>query len=472
MKRRNFLYQATCASVGYTTLFSTLFNLRAIGSAASLNFVDSCTDYRALVCFVMNGGNDSYNMLVPFDGGEYTDYANTRSNLALGNGQNGTPAELLEITPNTSQNRTLAVHHKLAGLKNLFDNGEAAFIANIGSLAQPIADTTEYYSGTKNVPLGLYSHSDQQKHWQTANPMLRTGTGWGGKIADLMDTATCNNTVSINISLSGTNVFQSGVDAFSYVISPYNGSIGINNYGNGNGFYNLRDAAVDNMLDHNYQESFKNAYASEVKNANDTHLLFSSSIDQVNLATTFGTTNLEKSFEMIAKTIAAANMPGTGLSTMKRQIFYVDMGGFDVHDEVIESQAASFEVIDAALVAFNAAMKELNVNDKVTTFSVSEFARTLSSNGQGSDHGWGGNVFAMGGAVNGKEVYGTYPDLVLNSSLELGGGVYIPQTSADEYFAELALWFGVAKTELPLIFPNIGEFYDITSASNPLGLLA
>lgn len=472
MKRRNFIRQASCAAVGYTTLFSTLFNLKSISAAASLNFADSCTDYRALVCFVMNGGNDSFNMLTPFSGGEYTDYANTRTDLALGNGQNGTPNELIEIVPTTSQNRTLAMHHSLSGLKGLFDNEEVAFIANIGSLAQPIANRTEYYSGTKNIPLGLYSHADQQKHWQTANPMFRSATGWGGKIADLMDTVTCNNTVSMNISLSGTNVFQAGNDSFSYVISPVNGSIGINNYGNGNSFYNLRDAAIDNMLDHNYQDAFKNAYTGEVKNANDTHLLFSGAIDQVNLATTFGTTNLEQSFEMIAKTIAAANMTGNGLSNMKRQIFYVDMGGFDVHDEVLQSQEQSFTVINDALVSFNAAMKELNVNDKVTTFSVSEFGRTLSSNGQGSDHGWGGNVFAMGGAVNGKEVYGTYPDLVLNSSLELGGGVYIPQTSADEYFAELALWFGVAKTELPLIFPNIAEFYDITSPSGPLGLMS
>ncbi len=472
MKRRNFLYQASCASVGYTTLFSTLFNLKSIGAAASLNFVDSCNDYRALVCFVMNGGNDSFNMLTPFSGTEYTDYANTRTDLALGNGQNGTPNELIEIDPTTSQGRTLAMHHSLSGLKTLFDNEELAFVANIGSLAQPIADVAEYYSGTKNIPLGLYSHSDQQMHWQTANPMIRTGIGWGGKIADLLDTTTCNNTVSVNISLSGTNVFQAGNDSFSYVISPYDGSIGIQNYGNGNTFYNLRDAAINNMLDHNYQDAFKNAYKLEVKHANDTHLLFSGAIDQVNLATTFGDTQLEKSFEMIAKTIAAANLPGNGLSNMKRQIFYVDMGGFDVHDEVLVSQEQSFTVINAALMSFNAAMKEINLNDKVTTFSVSEFGRTLSSNGQGSDHGWGGNVFAMGGAVNGKEVYGTYPDLVLNSSLELGGGVYIPQTSADEYFAELALWFGVAKSELPLIFPNIGEFYDITSPTTPIGLMA
>lgn len=477
MKRRSFLYQSSCAAVGYTTLFSTLFNLKAISSAVSVNSsVDDCAEYRALICFSMNGGNDSFNMLAPYTGTEYDQYSTIRTDLALGNGANGTPQELLEITadPNdTPFDRTMAMHHKLDGLKTLFDGGEVAFLANIGSLAEPIANTTEYYSGTKNVPLGLYSHADQQKHWQTANPMNRVGLGWGGKIADMIETQSCNNTVSVSISLDGTNTFQAGNGTFSYVISPYNGSIGIQNYGSGGTFYSLRDAAVDNVLDHSFQDAFKNAYAGEVKDANDTHLLFSGAVNNMTFSTvTFGTTRLEKSFEMIAKTIKAANTTGNALNQMKRQIFYVDMGGFDVHDEVINSHETSFTMINDALVAFNTAMKEINVNDKVTTFSISEFGRTLSSNGQGSDHGWGGNAFVMGGAVNGRKIYGSYPDLVFNSNIELGGGVYIPQISADEYFAELALWFGVTKTELPIIFPNISEFYDVMSPNNPIGLMA
>ena len=471
MKRRSFIQQASCAAVGYTTLFSTLFNLKSISASAMSNsFVNDCAEYRALVCLMMSGGNDSYNMLIPFDGPAYTEYAATRGDLALGNGLNGTPNEITEINPNTSQGRTLGMHHSMVGMKSLFDSGELAFMANIGALAEPIANTTEFYSGTKNIPLGLYSHSDQQVHWQTARPMERTGLGWGGKIADMIDTVNCNNTVSVNISLNGTNVFQAGNNSFSYVISPYDGSIGIQNYGNGGTFYNLRDAAMNNILDHNYQDAFKNAYSGEIKNANDTHLLFSSAINQVTLNTTFGESRISKSFEMIAKTIAAANMQ-TGLSPMKRQIFFVDIGGFDTHDEVFNSHVNLFSQIDEALTSFNAAMKETSLNDKVTTFSISEFGRTLSSNGMGSDHGWGGNVFVMGGAVNGKEVYGSYPDLGYGTEIEIGGGVYIPQLSADQYFAELALWFGVPKTDLALIFPNIGEFYDVMSPNPPIGFL-
>jgi len=469
MKRRSFI-QNSCAALGYTTLYSTLFNLKSISAAASATAMfNDCDDYKAMICFSMNGGNDSFNMLVPFEKSPdttdtpYDDYVNIREDLAM------PLSQLLELDPNTPGDRLLSLHENLSGLKDIFDQGDLAFISNVGSLVQPVENATQFYSDTVNVPLGLYSHSDQQQHWQTARPQERTGYGWGGKIAEMIDTVNCNNTVSVSISLAGTNVFQAGQNSFSYVISPTNGSIGIRNYGDGGTFNNLKDAALDNMLDHNYQEAFKNAYVDEVKNANDTHLLFSSAIDQVTLTNTFGESRLEKSFEMIAKTIRAANSP-TSLSQMKRQVFYVDLGGFDVHDEVLQSQVELYTMINSALSTFYQEMNDAGLNDKVTTFAISEFGRTLTSNGYGSDHGWGGNVFVMGGSVKGKDIYGTYPDLVLNSSLDLGGGVYIPTTSADEYFAELAMWFGVPKTELPLIFPNISEFYDIYGQDTPLGL--
>lgn len=464
MKRRSFI-QNSCKALGYTTLYSTLFNLKAIGAAAAANSaVGDCDEYKALICFTMNGGNDSFNMLVPYSGDPYTEYAATRGDLAM------PTSDLIPITSEIALDRELSVHEALGGMKNIYDSGDCAFIANIGSSVQPIANIDEYYDPNFIKPLGLYSHSDQQKHWQTGTPTQRTGTGWGGKIAEMIDTANCNNTISVNVSLSGTNVFQAGNNSFSYVISPYNGSIGIRNYGGGGTFNNLRDAAMDNMLDHNYQDAFKNAYVDEVKNANDTHILFSSSVDSVTLSNTFGESRLEKSFEMIAKTIRAAN-GATPLNNMKRQIFYVDLGGFDVHDEVLNTQNELYTEINAALTTFHQEMIDAGLNDNVTTFSMSEFGRTLTSNGQGSDHGWGGNVFLMGGKVNGSSVYGTYPDLATGTSIDLGGGVYIPSTSADEYFAELALWFGVPKTELPILFPNIGNFYDIYSPESPLGLM-
>ncbi len=457
--------------MGYTTLFSTLTNLKSIAAVANFNSsIGDCDDYKALICFSMRGGNDSFNLLTPFkDSGEtdtqYDVYSAMRTDLALGLN------DLTELTVNNPLNGRLAIPNYINGMKTMYDEGDLAFLANVGSLVVPIANRDEYYTEIAK-PLGLYSHSDQQMHWQTANPAVRTNKGWGGLMSEMTNQSSCNTAVSVNISLNGTNVFQTGNDAFSYVIHHTNGSTGIRNYGNGGGFNNARDMAMDNILDHDFQDAFKNAYVSTIKDSNDTHLLFSSSIDSVNLTQTYGDSRLEQSFAMIAKTILAANS-STPLSNMKRQIFYVDLGGFDVHDEVLVSQQDSLTLINSALSSFRQEMITAGLHDKVTTFSISEFGRTLTSNGQGSDHGWGGNQFLMGGAVNGNKVYGEYPaDLNYNSSLELGGGVYIPTMSADMYFAELALWFGVPKTDLPIILPNISEFYDIFSNENPLGLLS
>ncbi len=469
MKRRNFI-KNSCAAMGYTTLFSTLTNLKGIAAAANFNSsIDDCDDYKALICFSMNGGNDSFNLLTPFkDSNEsntqFDVYGEMRSDLALGLG------DLTELNVNNPLNGRLAIPNYINGMKSIYDSGDLAFLTNVGSLVTPITDRDHYYTDVAK-PLGLYSHADQQKHWQTANPAVRTGTGWGGLMADMTNQSSCNSVVSINISLNGTNVFQTGDEAFSYVIHPTNGSTGIRNYGNGGTFNNLKDAALDNILDHDFQDAFKNSYVSKIKESNETHLLFSSSIDSVNLTQSYGESRVEQSFAMIAKTIMAANS-STPLNNMKRQVFFVEMGGFDVHDEVLASQEASFTLINNALTAFREEMIQAGLNDKVTTFSISEFGRTLTSNGQGSDHGWGGNVFAMGGSVNGNKVYGTFPELNTNSSLEIGGGVYIPTMSADLYFAELALWFGVNKLDLPMLFPNIGEFYNINDPVSPLGLLS
>lgn len=469
MKRRKFI-QHGCAVLGYTTLFSNLINLKTISAAISSSVLaGDCDDYKALICFSLTGGNDSFNMLTPYKsegdtGTAYDAYAGVRDDLALG------LDDLIEIESNIDQGRRLSVHKGLHDLKDIYDQGDLAFISNIGSLVEPIPDRDTYYSGSLKVPLGLYSHADQQKHWQTANPLNRNATGWGGKVTEMIDQVNCNDAISMNVSLNGNNIFQQGKSSFAYAINRNKGSIGIQDYNTQNTYFKLRNTAIDNILDHDYQDAFKNAYADEIQNANDTHQLFSGAIENISLETEFGTSHLERSFAMIARTIKAANSD-TELSKMKRQVFYVDLGGFDVHEEVIQNQNDSYEMINAALKSFYDEMKLAGLNDKVTCFTLSEFGRTLTSNGRGSDHGWGGNVFLMGGSVQGKSVYGTYPDLSLNTSLDVGGGVYIPTTSADLYFAEIALWFGVSKTELPLIFPNIGAFYDVYSSSPPLGIL-
>jgi len=206
----------------------------------------------------------------------------------------------------------------------------------------------------------------------------------------------------------------------------------------------------------------------------DANLEFVEALEGVSLNTEFEADPVSMRLELVAKTIAARDTLG-----MTRQIFFVEYGGWDHHDEVLNAQTEMYSYVDAGLTSFQEAMEELGVSDCVTTFFVSEFARTLTSNGNGTDHGWGGNMMVMGDAINGGQIFGTYPSLVLGTynpntdtnEIDMGGGVLIPSLSCDEYFAELALWFGVSPSDLNTIFPNIGNFYDVNSSDMPIGFL-
>ncbi len=459
--RRRFLRNAGCAALGYTTLFSTLNSLKATNAAAIANSsVYAGNDYKALVCLMFSGGSDSFNMLVPAGDPEYTQYATTRTNQAL------PQADLLAINPNTSDGQSYSLHPALGDVRNLFEDGKVAFISNVGSLVEPTTKS-DYENGTSQLPLGLFSHADQQMHWQTGMPDTRSAVGWGGKLADLLGSMNQNQNISMNISLAGSNVFQSGNTTVEYAIDPYDGSYGINGYDDPWLFGQLRKAGIDSLLEKQYQDVFKQSYIDVVKNAKTGHEQFSAATENINLSTNFSDNDLSQSFHMIAKTIAARNN-----LNVSRQIFFVNYGGWDHHDEVLMAQNEMFGEVNAALNEFNSAMEELNVSDCVTTFTLSEFGRTLTSNGNGTDHAWGGNTLVMGGAVNGKDIYGQFPSLALNDSLEIGGGVLIPTTAADEYFGELALWYGVTGTDLPIILPNIGNFHNINSATGPLGFMS
>ncbi len=459
--RRNFIKKASCAAVGYTTLFSTLNSLKAANAAAITNSsVLLGGDYKALVCLMFSGGSDSFNMLIPAGNAEYNEYATTRTNLAIP--QN----DLLSINPTTSDGKSYGLHPAMSNIQNLFESEKIAFLTNVGSLVEPTSKTN-YEQGTTDLPLGLFSHSDQQMHWQTGTPDLRSPIGWGGKIADLLQSTNNNQNISMNISLSGSNVYQAGNNTVEYAINAYDGSYGITGYDGGGLFNQLRTAAIDSLLEKQYQDVFKQSYMNTLNTAKIGHEEFSTAIDGINpFNTQFSDNDLSQSFHMIAKTIAARQTLG-----MSRQIFFVNYGGWDHHDEVLSAQNEMLLEVDSALSEFNSAMEEINMNDCVTTFSISEFGRTLTSNGNGTDHAWGGNVMVMGGAVNGKDIYGTFPSLELNSGQEIGGGVLIPTTSSDEYFAELAMWYGVSSTDLPLILPNIGNFYSPSGSTPPIGFM-
>ncbi|MEM9916736.1 MAG: DUF1501 domain-containing protein [Bacteroidota bacterium] len=456
MNRRKFLGTASCAAIGTTTFFSTLFNLGMANAAAARTAKSANTNgnYKALVCILLAGGNDSFNMLVPTDNAAYRDYATTRSNQALA--QNS----LLKLSPLAGSPPALGVHPAMSEVQQLFDAGRLSFISNVGTLVQP-TNLSQYQNGAVSLPLGLFSHSDQIQQWQTSVPQSRSAYGWGGRMADILRSMNNNQDISMSISLSGRNVFQSGNTTAEYTIKPTGtGSTGITGYNGQSAIDQIKQTAVNSLMEHQYTDIFKKTYADVISNAQDTHELFSTAVGGINLNTTFSPSYLSQSMQMIARTIAAKDT-----LNVCRQTFFVTFGGWDHHDELLNNQNAMLKVVSQALNEFNSAMDELGLANEVTTFTISDFARTLTSNGNGTDHAWGGNVMVMGGGVNGGQIFGTYPSLALNSSLDVGNGVLIPTTSTDEYFAELAQWFGVTNTDLQNIFPNILNFY--TPGNNP-----
>ncbi len=457
ISRRNFLGEASCAAIGTTTLFSSIFNL-GMANALSRPMFRPTGDYKAMVCILLSGGNDSYNMLIP-NGDEYAEYSTVRSNQAIP--QN----DILGLNPLTP-GMQLGIHPALTQVKSLFDQGKVAFISNVGTLIEPTTKA-QIIDGSVQLPLGLLSHSDQVMHWQTSIPQERTNKGWGGRIADVLQSMNSNENISMNISLSGNNIFQNGNDATAYTINSDSGSIEVIGYDEPDPFHQLMTSGVNSLLEQQYQDVFKQSYASVVKNSIQNSTEFNGAIAQIDpFNTSFSPGYVSQSMRMIARTIAAREILG-----FERQTFFLSIGGFDNHDELLNNHSALMSTLDAALGEFYSALDELNMNDCVTTFTISDFARTLTSNGNGTDHAWGGNVMVMGGSVNGQEIYGDYPTLALGSDLELGGGIILPTISADEYFAELALWFGVSPFDLPVILPNIGNFYSVGSGSNPIGFM-
>lgn len=455
--RRSFLGK-TCAAVGYTTLFSSLINMKALAAALFDNSAVA-EDYKALVFILLHGGNDSFNMLIPRSASTYSEYAITRSNLAIPQEQ------LLPINPLVSDGRDYGLHPAMSGIQSLFETNKLAFISNIGTLVEPTTKQ-QINDGTVKTPLGLFSHSDQQQQWQSGRPDERTNIGWGGRIADLVHSVNLNEQISMNISLFGINVFQYGQTVIPYVINE-EGSIGLRDYTSDDPFNLLRNQAVNSMLERDYADIFKNTYAQTVKTSNDASLMFQTAIDTVpEFNTTFTDNELSRQMRMVAKTIAARNSLGA-----KRQIFFVQLSNWDHHDELLVRHNDRLTILNDAVTYFQGVMDELGAAENVTAFTISDFARTLTSNGNGTDHAWGANAFVFGGAVNGKELYGTYPTLALNSNLDLFDGVLVPTTATDLYFAELSKWYGLTNSDINMIFPNLIHFFDLNGGGQPLGFM-
>lgn len=462
--RRKFLGQASCAALGSATFFNSVLNLglmNALAKPALQPLMPATEDYKALVCILLAGGNDSFNMLVPVSPDPYAAYATSRSNLAL------QQASLLPLNYTDGNGHQYGLHPSMPEVQQLFNSGNAAFVANVGTLINNVTKQ-EILAGTAQLPLGLLSHSDQIRQWQTSLPQERTSKGWGGRIADVLQTLNDNTDVSMSISLAGVNTFQTGNQIVEYAIqNTDNGSVGIVMFDETDPFNNILGNAAQSLLEQQYSDIFKQTYRDKVLNSQSQHEFFAAAIAGVDpLMGFFNQENpVSRDLQMIARSIAAAETLGH-----TRQTYFLTFGGWDHHDEVLNNQQSMLALVSQALGEFTNALSQLQMTDKVTTFTISDFARTLTSNGNGTDHAWGGNTLVMGGAVNGGQIYGSFPDLTLNSDLEVGGGVLIPTTAADLYFAELALWLGVQPGDMEYVLPNLGNFFDISNGQ-PLGFL-
>ena len=468
--RRDFLRSSACA-VGSMALASSIETFSVVHALTP----DAATDYKALVCVFLNGGNDGNNMFVSLDqydgpvGSLTTGYSNVRAAAGLAIAQ----ASLLPVSPVSGG--SYGFHPNMPEMQNLFNQGKLAVLCNSGPLVEPLTRTT-YQNGTGKKPLQLFSHSDQVGLFQTAIANSASQTGWGGRLADKTQGLNGSATFPSNISIAGINLLLSGVDTRQLAVADSNTSLANVlqlNAAPTTAEQTPRFASFNELrtLDNNFKL---------VKAASDTR---SSSIETDNalssvnptLATVFPNTTLGRQLKQVALLIKACTDATAGIN-MKRQIFFTQLGGFDTHSAEIGGQGGLLTQVSQAISAFYAATVELGVQDKVTTFTMSDFGRTLQPagtgvNAVGTDHAWGNHHLIVGGSVLGHTLYGTYPTLALGGPDDTDGssprGRWIPTTSVEQYAATLATWYGLSSADLLAVFPLIDRF-----ATSNLGFLA
>ena len=460
--RRAFLRRS--AQLAFTGVaLPTALNLASIGEAAAYGAADG--SYKALVCVFMYGGNDYGNTLVPYDQASYDKYSTIRSAIAVPRASlSATVLEPGTALPNAQQ---YAFHPSMTGLKDLFNSGQAAVQLNVGPLVVPLTKA-QYQSNNRSsypLPPKLFSHNDQQSVWQSSSPEGST-IGFGGNLGDLALSSNSNSLFTC-ISVTGNAVFLAGDSALAYQISP-GGAIKINSVSSDVYGSSAVKGAMGQLIQQTRTHVLEDEYNRVTRRAVGAEGSITSSIGtsaaadaRAAFAPFSGSTNnsLASQLKMVARLIEARGSLGA-----KRQVFFVSLGGFDLHDNLLANHSTNMKRVSDAMAAFYQTTANLGVSGDVTAFTESDFGRTLTSNGDGSDHGWGNHHWVVGGAVNGKAYYGSAPPVSVGNTAapedqwHVGQGRLLPSTSVDQYAATLAKWFGVSAAEMSGVLPNIKRF--------------
>ena len=427
--RRAFLRRGAALSVAAgATPFA--MSLAAMGEAAAA----TATDYKALVCVFLYGGNDYANTLVTYDPTSYNAMLQFRAPLAIAR-DSLTP---LVLNPTTAlpNGRQYALAPGLDPLLPLFNAGQMSVLLNVGSLIQPTTKA-QYQAGSVPLPPKLFSHNDQQSFWQSSSPE-GAASGWGGRLGDLFASGNGNATFTC-IGVGGNAVYLSGHSAVQYQVSS-GGSVAVN--------------GLQQLMTSSRVHLFENEYARVAARSIAANSQLSSALAGATLSTPFPSGNsLADQLKLVARMVAARSSLGA-----KRQVFFVSMGGFDTHDGLVSQHPALMKTLGEALGAFHQATVELGVSRQVTAFTASDFGRTLVGNNDGSDHGWGSMHFVVGDAVNGRSFVGTPPVVANGGPDDVGQGRLLPSLSVDQYGATLASWFGVSATDLASVMPNLANY--------------
>jgi uncharacterized protein (DUF1501 family) len=436
VNRRSFIRYASLAAAGSAA------GLRPFGALNAL--AQSSTDYKALVCVFLFGGNDANNTLIQFDTAGHASYSTIRGPLAL------PQSSLLQLGPTPN----FALHPNLPDVQTMFNNKVAALVTNVGTLVAPVTKA-QYQSGA-TVPTNLFSHPDQQLEWQNAAQSGATQTGWAGRIADALTTSyNPGGTVPMITSVAGDTLFCNGAASTPVAVSP--GNLGGASCGEGTTECAAQQATAQALLQFDSGLSLVQADNTITSNAyNYAKILTAATASVAALQTVFPANNsLASQLKQIAQIIQVRAALG-----VSRQIFFASLGNFDTHSDQVDLQGSLLATLSPALAAFYASTQELGVASDVTTFTMSDFSRTFQPNSNtGSDHAWGSHHIVLGGAVKGGQMYGTFPTLALGGPDDSGlNGRWVPTTGSVQYAATLAQWFGVTSAQLPMIFPNIGSF--------------